>query len=182
MLAAVVIGVSFVATLLPASGQYYTPTITPPPASTLPQVSDSAEYPNVRHTVPVSYEDLMGSTSSVDLRNPENVTTQAEYDPATGCYVIRTKIGDYDISTPFMLTEEQYNNWQLRQSLQQYYRERNLALVTDKEKSAFNILDMNFALGPLEKIFGPGGVQLKTQGSIQINMGVKSNFTDNPSL
>ena len=182
LLAAVVIGVLFVATLLPASGQYYTPTITPPPASTLPQVSDSAEYPNVRHTVPVSYEDLMGSTSSVDLRNPENVTTQAEYDPATGCYVIRTKIGDYDISTPFMLTEEQYNNWQLRQSLQQYYRERNLALVTDKEKSAFNILDMNFALGPLEKIFGPGGVQLKTQGSIQINMGVKSNFTDNPSL
>ncbi|MDE5786497.1 MAG: cell surface protein SprA, partial [Duncaniella sp.] len=51
-----------------------------------------------------------------------------------------------------------------------------------KEKEPFNILDMNFALGPLEKIFGPGGVQLKTQGSIQISTGVKSNKTDNPAL
>ena len=41
---------------------------------------------------------------------------------------------------------------------------------------------MNFALGPLEKIFGPGGVQLKTTGSIQLKMGINSNKTDNPSL
>lgn len=34
----------------------------------------------------------------------------------------------------------------------------------------------------LEKIFGPGGVQLKTQGSVQISAGVKSNKTDNPAL
>ena len=44
------------------------------------------------------------------------------------------------------------------------------------------MLDMNFALGPLEKIFGPGGVKLKTTGSVQISMGVKSNKTDNPAL
>ncbi len=41
---------------------------------------------------------------------------------------------------------------------------------------------MNFALGPLEKIFGPGGVQLKTQGSVNLSMGVKTNKTDNPAL
>ena len=41
---------------------------------------------------------------------------------------------------------------------------------------------MNFALGPLEKIFGPGGVQLKTQGSVQVATGIKSNKTDNPAL
>jgi cell surface protein SprA len=106
----------------------------------------------------------------------------AEYDPVTGCYVIRTKLGDNEIATPFMLSEGQYNNWQLRRSMQAYYRERNMALITDKEKEPFNIFDMNFALGPLEKIFGPGGVQLKTQGSIQVQMGIKSNKTDNPSL
>ena len=41
---------------------------------------------------------------------------------------------------------------------------------------------MQFGLGPLEKIFGPGGVQLKTQGSVTLNMGVKSNKTDNPAM
>ncbi len=67
--------------------------------------------------------------------------------------------------------------------MEAYYRKRNADLLADdKTKEPFNIFDMNFALGPLEKIFGPGGVQLKTQGSVQLSMGVKSNKTDNPAL
>ena len=124
----------------------------------------------------------MADELAYDLTTPSNIRTQAEYDPETGFYVVRTKVGDFDVATPFMLTPAQYNNWQLRRSMQQYYRERNLALVTETEKQPFNIFDMNFALGPLEKIFGPGGVQLKTQGSVQVSMGSKSNKTDNPSL
>ncbi len=137
----------------------------------------------VQQTVPQSYEELMGREFSADLATPSNVKTVTEYDPATGYYVIRTRVGDMDIATPFVLTEAQYNDWQLRRSMQQYYHERNAeALTQQKEKKPFDILDMNFALGPLEKIFGPGGVRLKTQGSVQIDMGIKSNFTDNPAL
>lgn len=168
--------------------QYYNPTITPPPPAAYPpppplDPADSIMMPfPVQQTVPQSYEDLMEDELAYDLASPSNIKTEAEYDPATGCYIVRTRMGDYDIATPFLLTEAQYNNWQLRRSLQNYYRERNLALIEDKEKQPFNILDMNFAIGPLEKIFGPGGVSLRTQGSVQISMGVKSNFTDNPSL
>lgn len=136
----------------------------------------------VQQTVPQSYEDLMADELAYDLATPSNLTTQAEFDPETGYYVVRTRVGDMDVATPFMLTEKQYNDWQLRRSMQQYYRERNMMLITEKEKQPFNIFDMNFALGPLEKIFGPGGVQLKTQGSVQVSMGIKSNKTDNPSL
>ena len=136
----------------------------------------------VQQTVPQNYEALMADELAYDLTTPSNIKTQAEYDPETGFYVVRTKVGDFDVATPFMLTPAQYNDWQLRRSMQQYYRERNLALVTETEKQPFNIFDMNFALGPLEKIFGPGGVQLKTQGSVQVSMGIKSNKTDNPSL
>lgn len=168
--------------------QYYNPTIPPPPPAAYPpppplDPADSIMMPfPVQQTVPQSYEDLMEDELAYDLASPSNIKTEAEYDPATGCYIVRTRMGDYDIATPFLLTEAQYNNWQLRRSLQNYYRERNLALIEDKEKQPFNILDMNFAIGPLEKIFGPGGVSLRTQGSVQISMGVKSNFTDNPSL
>ena len=81
-----------------------------------------------------------------------------------------------------MLSKKQYDNWQLRKSLQEYYQEKNQELKDNKQKEPFNIFDMNFAYGPLEKIFGPGGVSLKTQGSVQIRMGMKSNKTDNPSL
>ncbi len=105
--------------------------------------------------VPRSYEDLMRDEMAFDLESPSNITTSADFDPATGCYIVHTRLGDIDIATPFMLTVEQYNNWQFRRSMQRYYRERNTALVTDKEKQPFNIFDMNFALGPLEKSSAP---------------------------
>ena len=136
----------------------------------------------VQQTVPERYEDLMEDEMAMDLSTPSNIKTVAEFDPATGIYVVRTKVGDHEIATPFMLSEQQYNNWQLRKSMEEYYRRRNSEIFEQKDKEPFNILDMNFALGPLEKIFGPGGVQLKTTGSIQLKMGINSNKTDNPSL
>ena len=169
--------------------QYYKSELKPPaPPATAPppplsQV-DSIMLPSpVQQTVPQSYEELMGQEFSADLATPSNITTQAEFDPETGCYIIRTRVGDMDIATPFIMSEAQYNNWQMRKSMQEYYRRRNAELLTEKgEKKPFDILDMNFALGPLEKIFGPGGVSLKTQGSVQIDMGIKSNKSDNPAL
>lgn len=132
--------------------------------------------------IPERYEDLLEDELAYDLSTPKNITTHVEYDAATGMYVVHTLMGDLDITTPFMMTQAQYERWQQRRLMQQYWHERNQALVTEKEKQPFNILDMNFALGPLEKIFGPGGVQLKTTGSVQMGMGIKSNKTDNPSL
>ena len=96
-----------------------------------------------------------------------------------------SKLGETTVSTPFILTPAQYNAWQTRQSMARYYHQRNSAHLTggpEGQREPFNVLDMSFALGPLEKIFGPGGLALRTQGSVQIDMGIKSNFTDNPAL
>ncbi len=119
---------------------------------------------------------------ATDLDLPSNISTTAEFDPQLGCYVIRTRLGESDIVTPFYLTPQQYNSWQTRRQMQDYFRLRNAEALTTPDKEPFNILDMNFALGPLEKIFGPGGVQLKTQGSVNLSMGIKTNKTDNPAL
>ncbi len=173
---------------LVVQAQYYKSELpAPAPAITTqstPLQSDSVNQSvAVKQTVPSSYENLLENSSSSDLTTPSNIRTVTELDPETGCYIIRTRVGDMDISTPFLLTESQYNDWQMRQSMQQYYQKRNSELFINKtDKKPFDILDMNFALGPLEKIFGPGGVRLKTQGSIQIDMGIKSNKTDNPAL
>ncbi|MBP3590470.1 MAG: cell surface protein SprA, partial [Muribaculaceae bacterium] len=179
ILAATCIGLS-------AQTQSTAPSIAPPPPSAYPQPVtpvDTVQLPlPVGGTVPRNYEELMADELAYDLDSPGNISTTAEYDPATNCYVVRTRVGDIDIATPFMLNKQQYDNWQLRKSLQDYYRQRNSVAAEEKDKQPFNILDMNFALGPLEKIFGPGGVQLRTQGSVQVAMGIKSNFTDNPAL
>lgn len=148
---------------------------------TAPADSVMMPFP-VQQTVPVTYEDLMEREFAADLKNPSNIRTEAELDPETGNYIVRTYLGENQIAQPFMLTQQEYNNWQLRLSMQRYLRERNAETQAQRDKQPFDILDMNFALGPLEKIFGPGGVQLRTQGSIQLKMGINSNKTDNPAL
>lgn len=150
--------------------------------STTPSDSIALPMPVYGNSIPTSYDDLMRDELAYDLRTPSNIVTSAEYDPATGFYVVHTRMGDVEIGQPFIITKQQYDNWQLRRSMQSYYRQRNRDQLTKADKEPFNVLDMNFDLGPLEKIFGPGGVSLKTQGSMQISTGIKSNKTDNPAL
>lgn len=178
-----------------ALAQYVTSKLAPPPPPPTQQgvVKPTANVRNpldtvnvqfnVHPTVPGNYNDIQGSDEySLDLKSPSNITTEAEYDFETGCYVVHTRLGDNDIVTPFILSSDEYNNMYLRQSMQEYYRQKYAETAEEKEKNPFNFLDMQFGLGPLEKVFGPGGVQLKTQGSVTVNMGVKSNKTDNPAM
>lgn len=170
-----------------AYGQYTKSTLPPPPPVgdyPAPAKGDSIPMPYpVSRTIPTSYDDITSpGKKAVDLKNPKNITTVAEYDYTTGCYIIRTKIGDMEIATPFMLSSDEYNNVTLRKSMTEYYRQKNAELYANEGKKEFNFLDMQFGLGPLEKVFGPGGLQLKTNGSITLNMGIKSNKTDNPAL
>ena len=146
-------------------------------------IPDSIILPSpVQTTLPREYADYAGREFAADLRDPSNIKTEAYFDPATGLYVIHTKVGDMDVVTPYQMTADQYNNLAVRNDMIDYFQQRNAEIFEEKEKQPFNILDMNFALGPLEKVFGPGGVRLNTQGSIQLNLGVKSNKTDNPAL
>ena len=172
-----------------AHAQYNNTSINPPPPVPDKNEVDKGKKKDdvkmrygVHPTIPENYDDLKEGEYAADLKNPSNITTEVEYDYETGCYIIRTKVGDYDIVTPFILTADEYNNLTLRESMMQYYRQKNAETAEEKKKNPFNFLDMQFGLGPLEKVFGPGGVQLKTQGSVQIKMGVKTNKTDNPAL
>lgn len=170
--------------------QYVTSTLPPPPPP--PDTRPSAQqqstpaldlYFNVKPTVPQSYDDVQGlGEYAADLKTPSNITSLVEFDPETGCYVVRTRLGDYDIVTPYIMSPDEYSNADFRRSMMEYYRQKNAESAQDAEKNPFNFLDMQFGLGPAETVFGPGGVQLKTTGSVVINMGVKSNTNDNPTL
>lgn len=137
---------------------------------------------SAQDVIPRSYEGLMRTETAKSLNTPSNIKTVTEYDPVMRCYIIRTIIGEHEIATPFILSPEQYNAWQTRESMQSYFRQRNAEEITNPAKEPFNVLDMNFDIGPLERIFGPGGVQLRTQGSVNISTGIKSTKTDNPAL
>ncbi|MDE6265299.1 MAG: cell surface protein SprA, partial [Paramuribaculum sp.] len=145
-------------------------------------LADTVPATPVQRTAPADFKELTSKPYPADLRNPDNLSTQAEYDPETGLYVIRTRVGTMDIVTPFTLTPAQYRLWQNDISMRRRWRELDRQTAEGKNKEPFNVLNMNFALGPLERIFGPGGVRLRTQGSVLITTGIKTTKTDNPAL
>ncbi len=136
----------------------------------------------MKHLIPQSYEELLENESIYDMSAPSNIETECTYDAASDSYVIRHRIGGEEIGVPFRLTAKQYNAWMMRKLRKRYFRMKDAETAKGVDKKPFNVLDMNFSLGPLEKIFGPGGVQLRTQGSVQISTGIKSTKTDNPAL
>ena len=113
------------------------------------QTESDSQKSKVQQTIPIDYETLLGEKSALDLVTPSNIKTEAEYDDKTGNYIIHTKIGENEVGVPFILTPQEYNNWQLRKSMQSYLYKKNTELAKNNEKQPFNILDMNFALGPL---------------------------------
>lgn len=182
-----------VAILLPAFGvsfsQYYKSQMAPPPPPPVreylggTQIPDSDFLPSpVQTTIPEGYSIIEAREYAADLSTPSNIKTEAIYDPETKRYYIHTKLGENDIVTPLVLNADDYHSMVNRQEMFDYFAQKNAENYVNKEKKPFDIFDMNFAIGPLEKVFGPGGVRLTTQGSIQLSMGIKSNKTDNPAL
>ena len=135
---------------------------------------------SVRKTTPQSLDDLNPKT--MDLRTPDNLTPDTIYDETSGNYIIGTRLGDSYLNAPLILSSEEYQRWTLQRSLERYYRQKNREEFESEGKNKFDFTNMQFDLGPAEKIFGPGGVQIKTQGSAELKIGANMKKTDNPSL
>lgn len=128
-----------------------------------------------------NYNDVTDPSSSLDLRQPDNIVTSIDYDPRTGGYVIHTKIGESDICTPYLMSDKEYRDFSERQQIYQYWQQK-IGEVEHNNERKFDITDMKFNIGPADKIFGPGGVQLKLQGSAELLFGFKHQYVDNPAL
>ncbi len=160
-----------------------TETTTPEEAADYVTQADSAIWAptQVKKYGANDYEEWGKPKSSLDLADPDNISTTMEYDPITGGYVMHTRIGDTDITTPYMLTQEEYNAYSERQMMHKYWQQK-IGEVEHNNEKKFDITDMKFNIGPADKVFGPGGVQLKMQGSAELLFGFKHQYIDNPSL
>lgn len=147
-------------------------------ANSFPVVLDTV--PQVRKTTALTLKDTIHGP--IDLKNPENLKISSEYDEDTETYLWGTKLGGDFVDTPFPLTAEEYKKLTLHSTLAAYYRKKNKEEYKEKGKDKFDFTDMHFDLGPMNKIFGPGGVRIKTQGSAELKIGANTRFTDNPSL
>ena len=134
----------------------------------------------VQRIVPITFEDLQ--RGMVDLNLPDNLQQNVEYNDTLDRYVIGSKVAGTYLSAPIMMTPEEYRKWSERQLFNKYFRSKNDEIVKTKGKEKFDFSDMHFDLGPAEKIFGPGGVRIRTQGSAELKFGATLKNIENPSL
>ena len=145
-------------------------------------IPDSLLHPRwkVQKTAPIEVADL--DSSALDLRLPENIKQEVEYDDSLNMYKIGSKIGDSYLNTPVLMTPEEYRRWSEKKEREAFFRKKDAENVATKGKEKFSFADMHFDLGPAEKIFGPGGVRIKTQGTAELKLGATLKNIDNPSL
>ena len=145
-------------------------------------IPDSLLHPRwkIQRTMPITLNDL--NQGAADLRRPDNLKQEVVYNDTINRYIIGSKIGDSYINAPVMMTPEEYRKWSERKAMQSYFRSKNDEIYKAKGKEKFDFTDMHFDLGPAEKIFGPGGVRIKTQGTAELKFGATMKNIDNPSL
>lgn len=134
----------------------------------------------IQRTQPYSLSDLY--QSPLDLKRPDNLQYQVVYNDTLDRYIIGNRMGLTWLSAPIMLTPKEYLAWTEQQQRNSYFRKQNDEIFQAKGKEKFDFSDMHFDLGPAEKIFGPGGIRVKTQGSAELKFGINKKNIDNPSL
>ena len=137
---------------------------------------------SVSETTPQDLNDL--KHRPLDLKNPENIVTDTIYNDKDSTYTIATRLKEGTLlGTPLLLSPEEYAKWNERKSMQSYFRKKNYEeWENSNKKGKFDFTDMHFDLGPAEKIFGPGGVRIKTQGNAELKIGYSIQSIDNPAL
>lgn len=134
----------------------------------------------IKKTAPMLVADL--DSSALDLKMPDNIKQEVVYDDSLDLYFVGSKIGDSYLNTPVLMTPEEYRRWSERRAMREFFRKKDADNVAAKGKDKFSFTDMKFDLGPAEKIFGPGGVRIKTQGTAELKVGGNIKSIDNPSL
>ena len=134
----------------------------------------------IQLTQPYSLSDLY--QSPLDLQRPDNMKYEVVYNDTLNRFVIGNRMGNTWLSAPIMLTPEEYNSWTELNERSAFFRKKNDEIYQTKGKEKFDFSDMHFDLGPAEKIFGPGGIRVRTQGSAELKLGMNKKSIDNPSL
>ena len=146
------------------------------------EIPDSLLNPRwkIQRTQPITQEDL--KRGAADLMMPQNIEQKVEYNDTLGGYLIGSKMGNQYLGAPVLMTAEEFGEWCNAQLQRDFYRKKNNEIYQAKGKEKFDFTDMHFELGPAEKIFGPGGVRVKTQGTAELKLGATMKNVDNPSL
>ncbi|MFK5983009.1 MAG: cell surface protein SprA [Flavobacteriaceae bacterium] len=126
------------------------------------------------------------SMGRMDLPNPTSIEDLYTYDAITDRYIYTQIIGDFTISYPLILTQEEYRDLILNEQMKAYFKEKIDAADGRKEGSEELQKDLlpTFYVNSsfFETIFGGDSIEIIPQGSVEIDLGLLYTKQDNPAF
>lgn len=119
-------------------------------------------------------------------RNPLSLnrpsTLVYEYDPISGRYVMRERIGNITINDPTPLSFEEYLRYDREKTKRDYWKERNEGQTSGSIERQGVIPKIYVGPKVFDKIFGGSYVDIRPQGSAELRFAGNFNRIDNPNL
>lgn len=134
---------------------------------------------------PFEDEPAFGSTEQKDpanlyLNQPNNLRKTVEFDPVSGKYVFYERIGNLNYRLPQTMSLEDYRDYDIRKSINDYWKARSHAESLQGDGSLIPKLTINNEY--FNRIFGGNTIDIRPQGYVEVSLGYKENFTDNPNI
>lgn len=135
---------------------------------------------NLKYPIPTSTPQFLEQDQNpLYLKDPENITTEVVYDPETNTYLIYKKIGDRRVGLPQSMTPEQYRDYDLKQSVDSYWRQR---VISNEMQGNNGIIPKIYVRSKVfETIFGSNVIDIRPQGFAEISFGLRTNRNDDPT-
>ncbi len=123
-----------------------------------------------------------GRRNPYDLKDPQIIEKDVEYDPVTNQYIIRERIGSDFYRAPTYMTFEEYMEWRAAKQEREYFA-RMAGIGTGSaglKRDPIGRVDVNRSL--VDRLFGGSTVDIKPQGNIDVILGVNYQKVENPIL
>ena len=120
--------------------------------------------------------------SPLYLSDPDNITTEIIYDPVTGQYTFKRRVGEFYCDMPSTLSQSEYFEYQNRKGIQEYWKERRSQNARSTTNGTSIIPPIYVGGKAFETIFGSNTIDIRPQGSVDLTFGLKHNFRDDPSI
>jgi cell surface protein SprA len=138
--------------------------------------------------LPYEFKDNNGKPPQYDpksklyLENPNNIKTTTEYNPKTGSYDVKQKIGEMDYRPETYMNMKEYQDYMFKKSMRDYWRSRVAAdELNNKPRKGVNPkLQVNSEL--FDRIFGGNTVDIKPTGTAELIFGLNRNKNFNPAI
>ncbi|WP_165779191.1 T9SS outer membrane translocon Sov/SprA [Brumimicrobium salinarum] len=137
---------------------------------------DSTE---LKYPIKNPYDPTSNDKQSFDIGDPSSVEKTIVYDPKTGKYIFKEKIGDSDYRKGSMMTLDEYIEYERQQNMKDYWKEKIDAQTAEEQGliPPIKIDSPGFA-----NIFGSDEIEIRPEGSVELSLGVNSARYDNPNI